>query len=75
MKQFNQQFHLNLKLHHFKDIYLVNDVTRKFIQPRLGRPQLKPRNVQELELLIVKQKWEAAQREGYECIILDECLF
>ena len=74
-KRFNQIFGKTLKLDHFQQIYKNARVTKKIIRSRLGRPKLKPREIQAMELEQVRQRLAEQRGLGYEIIQLDECLF
>jgi len=74
-QQFNRVWGLDLRTHHYRDLYKVEGVSNQQVRSRLGRPVLKPRLQQEMELQIVKNAYAAAERGGYECMQLDEVIF
>ena len=62
-------------MQHFRDVYTVRDITRKFVRSRIGKPQLAPAGIQEMELQTVRERYQAAMDANFECIQMDECLF
>ena len=71
----NQVYQTNMSAYQLRKIYKGNNIKRKLMQSRLGKPVLPHQTIQMEMLKVAKDRYKQLKDAGYHVVQVDECLF